>query len=122
MYRILSSLLILASVSLALPAHARDWFVLAGAVDGDGSREKPFGDPWMALERVEANDKVHVAAGQYFGKLEKGNWEIQFPRVELLGGYDANFRERNPWKNPTELTWRKGAANRPDVSLARIST
>ncbi|MCY1039726.1 right-handed parallel beta-helix repeat-containing protein [Corallococcus sp. bb12-1] len=118
----LSPLAVLALLCLAFPAHARDWFVRAGAVGGDGSREKPFADPWMALERVEANDKVHVAAGRYFGKLENGNWVLQFPGVELLGGYDATFRERNPWKNPAELTWRKGAANRPDVSLARIST
>jgi hypothetical protein len=122
MHRVLSVLLILASVCLSFPAHARDWFVRAGATGGDGSREKPFGDPWMALERVEANDKVHVAAGKYFGKLERGNWEIAFPGVELLGGYDADFRERNPWKNLTELTWRKGSVNRPDVSLARVST
>lgn len=122
MHRVLSLLLIVASVCLALPAHARDWFVRAAATGGDGSRERPFADPWMALERVEANDKVHVAAGTYFGKLERGNWEIQFPGVELLGGYDADFRERNPWKNLTELTWRKSATNRPDVSLARIST
>ncbi|RKH34857.1 right-handed parallel beta-helix repeat-containing protein [Corallococcus praedator] len=118
----LSPLLILACVCLASPAHARDWFVRAGSTSGDGSREKPFADPWMALERVEANDKVHVAAGRYFGKLEKGNWVLSFPGVELLGGYDANFRERNPWKSLTELTWRKGAANRPDISLARVST
>ncbi len=122
MHRVLGLLLIWVSVCLSFPAHARDWFVRAGASGGDGSRERPFADPWMALERVEANDKVHVAAGKYFGKLEKGNWELQFPGVELLGGYDASFQERNPWKNLTELTWRKGAANRPDVSLARIST
>ncbi len=120
--RILGALLVLAFVFPAPATHARDWFVRPGVAGGDGTREKPFGDPWMALERVEANDKVHVAAGKYFGKLEKGNWEIPFPGVELLGGYDANFQERNPWKNLTELTWRKGSANRPDVSLARIST
>jgi hypothetical protein len=122
MHRVLSLLLVVASLCLSLPAHARDWFVRAGTTGGDGSREKPFADPWMALERVEANDKVHVAVGKYFGKLEKGNWELQFPGVELLGGYDAGFRERNPWKNLTELTWRKGSANRPDISLARVST
>ncbi|QSQ23247.1 right-handed parallel beta-helix repeat-containing protein [Pyxidicoccus parkwayensis] len=122
MHRVLSLLLVAASLCLSFPAHARDWFVRAGATGGDGSREKPFADPWMALERVEANDKVHVATGTYFGKLERGNWEIQFPGVQLLGGYDADFRERNPWKNPTELTWRKTSVNRPDVSLARVST
>jgi hypothetical protein len=122
MRRVLRSLLVVACACLPPAAGARDWFVRAGSSAGDGSREKPFADPWMALERVEANDKVHVAAGKYFGKLEKGNWEIPFPGVALLGGYDASFGERDPWKNLTELTWRKGSANRPDVSLARIST
>ena len=81
---------------LAVDAHARDWFVKYNSVGGDGSREKPFGDPWMALERVEAGDKVHVTGGRYYGKLERANWEIAFPNVELLGGYDPTFTERNP--------------------------
>ncbi|WP_164014424.1 right-handed parallel beta-helix repeat-containing protein [Pyxidicoccus trucidator] len=122
MRSLLVSILISASLLFASDAEARDWFVRANSFGGDGSREKPFGDPWMALERVEAGDKVHVTAGRYYGKLEKGNWEIAFPNVELLGGYDANFKERNPWSNLSELTWRRGSENRPDVSLARIST
>ncbi|NTX40348.1 right-handed parallel beta-helix repeat-containing protein [Myxococcus sp. CA033] len=122
MHRVMSWMLILAAVCLAAPAQARDWFVRAGSTGGDGSRERPFADPWMALERLEANDAVHVAAGRYYGKLERGNWELVFPGVRLLGGYDAAFQERNPWKNLTELTWRKGSPNRPDVSLARVST
>ncbi|MCE9667858.1 right-handed parallel beta-helix repeat-containing protein [Myxococcus stipitatus] len=122
MHRVMSGMLIVVAVCLASPAQARDWFVRAGATGGEGSRDKPFADPWMALERVEANDAVHVAAGRYYGKLERGNWELVFPGVQLLGGYDAAFQERNPWKNLTELTWRKGSPNRPDVSLARVST
>lgn len=109
---------------VACPAfvEARDWFVRAGALGGDGSFEKPFADPWMALERVEAHDKVHVSVGTYLGKLERGNWVIEFPGVELLGGYDLAFKERNPWKHVSELAWKRSAPNRPDVSLARIST
>jgi hypothetical protein len=122
MRQLLSSLLILSSLLVASSVHARDWFVRADASGGDGSRAQPFADPWMALEQVEANDKVHVAAGTYVGRLEKGNWEIPFPGVEMLGGYDAHFQERNPWKHITALTWRKGAVNRPDISLARLST
>jgi hypothetical protein len=122
MRRLLSCAVAVASLLSASVADARDWFVRANSFGGDGSREKPFGDPWMALDRVEAGDKVHVTAGRYYGKLEKGNWEIPFPNVELLGGYDANFKERDPWKNLSELTWRRGSENRPDVSLARIST
>ncbi|RKG92805.1 hypothetical protein D7V88_04920 [Corallococcus terminator] len=45
----LSPLVVLALLCLAFPAHARDWFVRAGAVGGDGSREKPFRDPFQAI-------------------------------------------------------------------------
>jgi hypothetical protein len=121
-WRAVSSVIVVAAVCLPAWAGARDWFVRAGSGGGDGSRERPFADPWMALERVEANDRVHVAAGRYFGKLERGNWELPFPGVQLLGGYDARFEERDPWRNLTELTWRRGSPNRPDVSLARVST
>jgi len=83
--------------------QGRDWFVRAGASGGDGSREKPFKDPWQALEKVESGDFVHVAEGEYHGKLKTGRWKIDAPSISLLGGYDAQFRERNPWKHPTRL-------------------
>jgi hypothetical protein len=77
--------------------------VRAGASGGDGSREKPFKDPWQALEKVEGGDSVHVAEGEYYGKLKTGRWKIDAPYISLIGGYDAQFRERNPWKHPTRL-------------------
>jgi hypothetical protein len=83
--------------------QGRDWFVRAGASGGDGSREKPFKDPWQALEKVEAGDSVHVAEGEYFGKLKTGRWKIDTAWVSLIGGYDKDFKERNPWKHPTRL-------------------
>jgi hypothetical protein len=81
----------------------RDWFVRAGATGGDGSKDKPFKDPWQALEKVEAGDSVHVAEGEYFGKLKVGKWKVAMPYVALIGGYDKDFTERNPWKHPTRL-------------------
>ena len=113
--------LALALVCLPVSAHARDWFVHAGSTGGDGSRERPFADPWQALDKVEAGDKVHVTEGQYYGKLEAGYWVIPFARVELYGGYDATFTQRDPWKRPSELLWKKGSQNRTDTSVARVS-
>jgi hypothetical protein len=83
--------------------QGRDWFVRAGASGGDGSKDKPFKDLWQVLEKVEAGDVVHVAEGEYFGKLKTGRWVVDAPYVSLLGGYDAQFKERNPWKRPTRL-------------------
>ncbi len=86
----------------ARPA-GRDWFVRAGASGGDGSREKPFRDPFQALEKAEGGDAVHVAGGDYFGKLRSGKWKILIRNLTFLGGYDAEFTERDPWKYPTRF-------------------
>lgn len=107
-----------ALVSLALfaaaapAAAARDWFVRAGS-SGDGTREKPFGDPWEALEKCEAGDAIHVAGGRYTGKLQTGQWTIPFDNVRLLGGYSPDFSARDPWTHLTHLVYDRNAKNRP---------
>lgn len=101
---------------------ARDWFVRAGAENGDGSQARPFADPWHALERCEAGDRIHVAEGAYTGRFGSGTWVIPFDRVELLGGYDAEFRTRDPWRRPTRLHWDKKSENWPqDVRLYSLA-
>ena len=119
----MQAVLALAVVLLIVPgaAESRDWFVRAGNTGGDGSREQPFADPWEALDKLEAGDKVHVTEGKYYGKLGAGTWVIPFARVELIGGYDAAFTARDPWKRPSELLWKQGSQNRPDTSRARVS-
>jgi hypothetical protein len=83
--------------------EGRDWFVRAGSTGGDGSREKPFRDPFQALEKAEGGDTVHVAGGDYFGKLRSGKWLLTIRHLALLGGYDAEFKTRDPWANPTRF-------------------
>jgi hypothetical protein len=81
----------------------KDWYIRAGATDGDGTKEKPFRDPFQALEKASPGDHLHVASGDYFGKLKSGNWKLNAAQLTMLGGYDADFRARDPWKNPTRL-------------------
>ena len=83
--------------------QGRDWYVRAGSTGGDGSRGKPFRDPFQALERCEAGDTIHVAEGEYAGRLRAGRWRVDMPYVALLGGYDAEFAQRSPWARPTRL-------------------
>jgi len=89
----------------ALPDRpkGRDWFVRAGASGGDGSREKPFRDPFQALEKAEGGDSIHIATGAYVGKLRSGKWKILIRNLTMLGGYDAEFASRDPWKHPTRF-------------------
>lgn len=111
--RALIAVLVGVAVCLFAPvAAARDWFVRAGA-DGDGSMARPFGDPWEALDKVQSGDVIHVAGGKYFGRLGNGMWEVPVDDVQLLGGYDADFKSRDPWKNVTQLLWDKNSKNRP---------
>ncbi|MFO1076946.1 MAG: right-handed parallel beta-helix repeat-containing protein [Planctomycetota bacterium] len=100
---------------------AQEWFVRADSSNGDGSQQHPFNDPWQALEKCQAGDVIHIAEGSYFGRLGVGMWEIPFDGVQLLGGYSADWKERNPWTHPTQLLWSKDSKNRPNQArlLAR---
>ncbi|MFO0593983.1 MAG: right-handed parallel beta-helix repeat-containing protein [Myxococcaceae bacterium] len=103
------------------PANARDWFVREGSTNGNGSQASPFGDPWEALEKCEAGDNIHVTGGKYYGQLDGAVWKIPFPRISLYGGYDRDFKKRDPWTNLTELTFKPGSKNKP-WSSSRIAT
>lgn len=111
--RTLARLAVLA-LAFANVLPAQEWFVRAGSLNGDGSQQRPFSDPWQALEKCQAGDTIHVAEGKYFGKLGVGMWEIPFDSVQLLGGYSADWKERNPWTRPTQLLWDKESKNRPN--------
>jgi hypothetical protein len=93
----------LVAANLPVRPQGRDWFVKAGSSGGDGTREKPFRDPFQALDKAEGGDAVHVAAGDYFGKLRSGQWRVAIRNLTLLGGYDADFANRNPWANLTRF-------------------
>ena len=110
-------MILLAALSLGAVSSAvaeQDWFVRAGSEGGDGSQSKPFNDPWQALEKCQAGDRIHLAEGRYFGRLGVGMWEIPFDRLSLLGGYTADFSQRNPWAHPSQLLWEKDSKNRPN--------
>ena len=68
----------------------RDWYVRAEEKGGDGSKDKPFRDPYQALEKANAGDVIHVTAGEYGGKLKNGKWIVDKPWITLLGGYDGS--------------------------------
>lgn len=78
-----------------------DWFVAPTGIRGDGSRENPFHDPWAAFRRAEPGDTIHIAAGTYYGRLDRSSWIIQAPMITVLGGYSSDFTSRNPWKTPS---------------------
>src|SRR5947199_8241999 len=84
-----------------MPDVRSNWFVAAGSRFGDGSRDKPFHDPWLALRSAGPGDVIHVAAGTYYGRYDRSSWVIDRPNLTILGGFSSNFSVRTPWKTPS---------------------
>lgn len=96
------AIVLLAALVFAAPAFGADWYVVEGAEDGDGTKEKPFKDPSLALDKAVPGDTIHVAQGSYSGKLKIGYLMIDKVGLTLVGGYkDKAFAERNPFLYPT---------------------
>jgi len=105
---VLLALAAVPAIASPAPAGGKEWFIREGSEGGDGTQAKPFADPWMALEKCEAGDVIHVAGGKYFGKLNQALWKVPFDNIQLIGGYDKEFKTRDPWTNRTELKWDEG--------------
>lgn len=84
-------------------AEARDWYVKSGAKGGKGTIEKPYKGIYKALKKALKGDVIHVARGDYSGKLKSGFIIIKTPNLTLLGGYNDDFTKRNPFTNPTRI-------------------
>src|SRR5215471_11806069 len=86
-----------------MPDPTTDWFVAAGAKQGDGSREKPFHDPWIAIRAAAPGDTICIAAGSYYGRYDRSSWIVDCPRLTICGGYSPDFSKRTPWQTPSIL-------------------
>jgi hypothetical protein len=78
-----------------------DLFVATSTTGGDGTRERPWHDPWLALRRAAPGDRIHIAAGTYTGRDERSSWVVDTPDLTVLGGYSPDFAARSPWRTPT---------------------
>jgi len=77
-------------------------YVKAGA-GGDGSKEAPYGELWNALSKAQRGDVIHTAAGTYNGKGGSGAFIVTVPHLTMVGGYNADFSQRDPFKYFTIL-------------------
>lgn len=84
-----------------MPDSTADWFVAAVARFGDGSRDKPFHDPWLAIRAAGPGDVIHIAAGTYFGRYDRSSWIVDCPDLTIRGGYSLDFSKREPWRTPS---------------------
>ena len=96
------TLALLAAVGLCMPMDAKDIFVslATGKNKNAGTKEAPYKNLWKALSVAKDGDVIHVAEGNYPGKMKCGWFKMEKP-VSIVGGYSADFSQRDPLKYKT---------------------
>ena len=86
------SLVIFAVATTAFCASAKDVYVSlsSGKNKNAGTKEAPFKNIWKAVEKAQPGDVIHVAEGNYPGKMKCGWVQLDKP-VSLIGGYSSDF-------------------------------
>ena len=73
-----------------------------GANKNAGTKEAPLKNVWKAVEKAEPGDTIHVAEGNYPGKMKCGWIQLDKP-VSLICGYAPDFSSRDPVAHRTML-------------------
>ena len=83
-------------------ANGQTYYVSSttGSNRNDGSQGAPFKNLQKALDVADAGATILVAEGNYYGLLNKGNIIITKP-VQIIGGYNADFTQRDVLKYRT---------------------
>ncbi len=97
------------------PAVAQSWtptvseyWAKAGATGDGTSKQNPSGKLHELLDKAKRGDVIHVAEGEFYGRNDTGEFAINVPNVTIVGGYNGNFTERNPFKYLTILKRKPG--------------
>lgn len=94
----------------SLSLMGKDIYVKKGS-NGEGTQSAPYGTVDDALRDVHTGDVIHVTKGTYFGPGGSGLFVIDKPNITLVGGYNDDFSQRDPFKNITRLM--RGASSDP---------
>ena len=103
--KVLKSFFIVALTGTALMLSATDWYVRL-----DGGKNKnagttpsaPLKNLWKAIEKAAPGDTIHVAEGNYPGKMACG-WILVDKPLKIYGGYAPDFSTRDILKYRTML-------------------
>ena len=74
----------------------------AGSRTADGSKEQAYKDLQAAIDAAPEGSVIHIAEGNYLGKMDQGYVECK-KYVSLEGGWNTSFTERNPVKYQTTI-------------------
>lgn len=88
------ALLLMFAAALNLAAADIYVSISSGKNKNAGTKDAPLKNLWKAIEKAAAGDTIHVAEGNYSGKMSCGWIEVNKP-VTILGGYAADFSKRD---------------------------
>lgn len=86
-------------------APAAEWYVSSATGKNKAAgttAEAPLKNIQKAIDKAVDGDTIKVAAGNYYGLMEKGFISIT-KSVTIEGGYAPDFKTRDPLKNPSLL-------------------
>ncbi len=94
--------LLLVALTALTTLSAKDIFVSlsTGKNKNPGTKEAPYKNLWKAISVAKDNDVIHIAEGNYPGRMKCGWFKLEKP-VSLFGGYSADFTQRDPLKFKT---------------------
>ena len=94
-WKMLAAVMVALSVTANL--SARDIFVslAVGKNKNAGTKEAPYKNLWKALSVAKDGDVIHLAEGNYPGRMKCGWFKMEKP-VSIFGGYSADFTKRDP--------------------------
>lgn len=91
------------NTSSRMPVSTQDIYVSTkGSNRNTGGKSDPYKDIQKAIDEAPEGATIHIAKGNYLGKLNVGYIEVK-KYVSLIGGYSEDFSERNPIKYRTSI-------------------
>lgn len=92
------------TMTVAGSLFAADWYVSPKGKNkaAGNTPAAPFKNIWKAIDKAKPGDTIRIAEGKYFGKMQCGWIAVNKP-VNLIGGYSADFKTRNPLVHKTML-------------------
>ena len=86
-----------------IPANALYVTIDRGSARGTGTKDSPLKDIQRAIDLAPNGGVVCVAEGNYLGNLDRGWMEIKGKYVSIIGGFNADFTDRDPQKYVTRI-------------------
>ncbi len=112
--------LVVASLGL-MSVQAADIYVSLGSGKNKnaGTKEAPLKNIWKAVDKAVPGDVIHVAEGNYPGKMKCGWVQLDKP-VSLIGGYSADFASRDPLKFKTMFQPKNDQNDKKGTAMALL--